>query len=100
MHIPVLVEPVAGNGYRASGLGPDAAVAEGRTDAEALENLRQNIEGRIKAGARITYLDVPGHEHPLARAAGVFRADDPLVQEWKEIMAENRKRDDETADWR
>jgi predicted RNase H-like HicB family nuclease len=100
MQIPVLIEPVAGNGYRASGLGPDAAVADGRTDAEALENLRQKIEGRIKAGARITYLDVPGEEHPLAQAAGVFHADDPLVQEWKEIMAENRKRDNESTDWR
>lgn len=100
MHIPVLIEPVAGNGYRACGLGPDAAAAEGKTDAEALANLRQNLEDRIKAGARLTYLDLPAQEHPLARAAGIFRADDPVVQEWKEIMAENRRRDDESADWR
>src|SRR5438270_13755989 len=99
MHIPVLIEPIAGNGYRAWGLGTDAAV-EGKTDAEALENLRRNLESRIKAGARLTYLDLPVQEHPLARAAGIFRADDPVVQEWKQIMAENRRRDDESADWR
>jgi hypothetical protein len=98
MQIPVLIEPVAGNGYRACGLGPDTAVAEGKTDTEALENLRRSIENRISAGARITLLDVGGQEHSLARAAGIFRPDDPIVKEWKEIMAENRKRDDDSPD--
>ena len=98
MQIPVLIEPVAGNGYRACGLGPEAAVAEGKTHAEALENLRRNIESRIIAGARIAHLDLAIQEHPLARAAGIFQPDDPLVKEWKEIMAENRKRDDESPD--
>jgi hypothetical protein len=95
-----LIEPIAGNGYRACGLGLETAVAEGKTDAEALENLRRNIEDRIKAGARIAFLDVPAQAHPLARAAGIFRPDDPLVQQWKEIIAENRRRDDESPDWR
>ena len=100
MQIPVLIEPVAGSGYRACGIGPEAAVAEGKTDAEALESLRQNLESRINAGARIVYLEIPVQEQPLARAAGVFQPDDPLVQEWKEIMAENRTRDNESPDWR
>jgi hypothetical protein len=100
MQIPVLIEPVAGNGYRACGLGPAVATAEGKTGAEALENFRQNIQSRINAGGWITFLDVPIQEHPLARAAGVFQPEDPLVKEWKEIMAENRKRDDESTDWR
>jgi hypothetical protein len=100
MQIPVLIEPVAGNGYCATGLGPVAATAQGKTGAEALENLRQQIQSRINAGAWITFLDVPVREHPLARAAGIFQPGDPLVQEWKEIMAENRKRDEESTDWR
>jgi hypothetical protein len=50
MKIPVLVEPVQGNGYRASGLGADGVVAEGPTDAEALVNLRKAIESQIRAG--------------------------------------------------
>jgi hypothetical protein len=99
MQIPILIEPIAGNGYRASGLGPGAIVAEGPTDADALEKLRQHIESRIKAGARITYLEVPVDNHPLAPAAGIFKPGDPLVQEWKDIIAENRKRDDESPDW-
>ena len=98
MHIPVLIEPVAGSGYRASGLGPETGVAEGKTDGEALENLRRHLEGRISAGARIAFLDLTVPEHPLARAAGIFQPDDPLVKEWKAIMAENRKRDDASPD--
>jgi predicted RNase H-like HicB family nuclease len=98
MKIPVLVEPVKNNGFRASGLGPDDVVAEGRTDAEALLNLRKAIESRIDAGARLTYLELATEEATLPKAAGIFEPNDPLVQEWKEIMAENRRRDDESPD--
>jgi hypothetical protein len=96
MKIPVLVEPVKENGYRACGLGPDALIAEGKTDAEALLNFRNAIESRIRAGARLTYLDVAIDEASLQAAAGIFGPNDPLVQEWKEIMAENRRRDDDS----
>ena len=95
MQIPVLIEPVAGNGYRARGLVPDTFAAEGTTREEALDKLRQRLQDQVAAGAQFATLEVPGTEHPLARAAGIFRPDDPLVQEWEEIMAENRKRDDE-----
>ena len=54
MKIPVLIEPVKDNGFRASGLGPDEVVGEGRTDTEALLNLREAIESRIRAGAKLT----------------------------------------------
>ena len=100
MQIPIWIEPVEGNGYRARGLVPDTAMAEGKTDVEALQELREQIQSRLDAGARIAYLDVTVEEHPLARAAGIFQPGDPLVQEWKEIMAENRRRDDESSDWR
>ena len=58
MKIPVLIEPVKDNGFRASGLGADEVVGEGRTDSEALLNLRKAIESRIRAGAKRTYLAV------------------------------------------
>ncbi len=98
MKIPVLIEPLQGTGYRASGLGPDGVAAEGRTDAEALHNLRTAIEGRIRAGARLTYLDVAAEEASPLPAAGIFAPNDPLVQEWKDILAENRRRDDASPD--
>jgi hypothetical protein len=95
VQIPVLIEPVAGDGYRARGLGPDTLTAEGTTREEALEKLRQRLQDQLAAGAQVVTLEVPGTVHPLARAAGIFRPDDPLVEEWEQIMAENRKRDDE-----
>jgi hypothetical protein len=33
----------------------------------------------------------------LQPAAGIFEPSDPLIQEWKDIIAENRRRDDEEA---
>jgi predicted RNase H-like HicB family nuclease len=98
MKIPVLIEPVKDNGFRASGLNPDDVVGEGKTDTEALLNLRKAIESRIRAGAKLTYLEVGAEAASLEPAAGIFQPDDPLVQEWKEIMAENRRREDEAPD--
>lgn len=98
MQIPVLIEPVAGNGYRARSLIPDAITAEGKTDTEALQKLRERIQEQLAAGARVAYLDIAFEEHPLLRAAGIFQPNDPLVQEWKQIMAENRRKDDEGPD--
>ena len=98
MRIPVLVERVKDNGYRASGLGPDGVIAEGASDAEALTNFRNAIESRIRAGARLIYLDVVADGSSLPPAAGILDPNDPLVQEWKEIMAENRRRDDASPD--
>jgi len=72
MKIPVLIEPVKDNGFRASGLGPDDVVGEGRTDSEALLNLRKAIESRIRAGTKLTYLEVATAGAPLEPAAGVF----------------------------
>jgi predicted RNase H-like HicB family nuclease len=98
MKISVLIEPMKDNGYRASGLGPDSLVAEGKTDAEALVNFRKAIEARIHAGARLTYLDVASDEANVPPTDGILNPADPLVQEWKDIMAENRRRDDNSPD--
>jgi len=48
------LQPVKDNGFRPSGPGPDEVVGEGRTDSEALLNLRKAIESRIRAGAKLT----------------------------------------------
>ena len=50
MRIPVLIEPVASNGYRASTGQPLVMTAEGTTPAEALEHLRQALHDRAAAG--------------------------------------------------
>ena len=90
MQLSVLVEPVPGEGYRASGGEPFALVAEGATRDDALRNLRSLIEERVSAGAEIVTLDIPAAGHPWLPFAGMFR-DDPLVEEWKQAMAEFRR---------
>ncbi len=95
MQIPVLVEPVAGNGFRATGGEPLAFTAEGPTREEAVEKLRQLIQSRLDAGAQLVPLELPAREHPLARFAGMYDPNDPLVQEWLETVAENRRKANE-----
>ena len=39
-------------------------------------------------------MDVPEQDNPWLKMAGMWDKDDPLVQEWKEIMRENRLKDE------
>jgi hypothetical protein len=94
VEIPVLIEAVQGNGYRASTGQPLALVGEGATREEALAKLRQALQARLAAGSQIVSLQVPGSEHPLAQYAGMYK-DDPLFEEWQEAIAEHRRRADE-----
>ena len=94
MDIPVWLERVDGNGYRARALEPLGLTAEAATRDEALKKLRELIAERLAGGAELVRLEVPGSEHPLARFAGTLK-DDPLVDAWEEAMAEYRRQIDE-----
>ena len=98
MQIPVLVERVKGNGYRARGTEPFAISAKGATREEALANLQTKIQGRLKKGTEVVGLEIGQGLHPLMEFAGMFSPEDPLVQEWIQIMAENRRKMDEDPD--
>src|SRR5947209_11030091 len=97
MQIPVLVERVRGNGYRARGKDPFAVSAKGATREEALAKLRAKIQTRLKNGTEIVGLEVGPQPHPLAEFAGMFK-DDHMFDDVLKIMAENRKRMDEDPD--
>jgi predicted RNase H-like HicB family nuclease len=99
MQIPVLIEPVAGNGYRARGSEPFALTAEGSTREDALRKLRELIEIKLKAGAEIVPLEIPNGNNPWLRMAGTLDLDDPLVKPWQAIMEENRRKADEDPDY-
>ena len=58
MQIPVLVERLKGNGYRARGKESFAVSARGSTPEEALAKLRVKIQTRLKNGAEIGGLEV------------------------------------------
>lgn len=98
MQIPVLIEPVAGNGYRASGGDPLPCTAEGATLDEALRNLRETIRSRLAGGAKLVQLDVASAEHPWAKFAGTWQKDDPLIDEWKQAIEDYRRQIDEDSD--
>ena len=89
MQIPVLIEPVAGNCYKARAGEPFGLTAEGATPDEALRLLRQEVAQKVAAGAALTSLEVPSAEHPWLRWAGTLK-DDPLVEEWRQAVAEYR----------
>jgi hypothetical protein len=100
MAIWVLIERVEGNGYRARSGEPLVLTAEGATQDEALQKLRELIHGRIAAGAQVVELDVNGDppEHPLARFAGRWNADDPWIQEYEKHVEDYRRERDEDPD--
>lgn len=97
MQIPILIEPIAGNGYRAQGGEPLALTAEGATQEEALAKLKEMLQARLSRGAVVVPLDLPAQTHPLAEFAGMFK-DDPLIKEWKKSMKAYRRKRDKDAD--
>src|SRR6266853_3058437 len=83
MQIPILIEPVAGNGYRARGGEPLALTAEGPTREAALARLKEQLQARLQSGAEIVPLELVAEPHPFAEFVGIFR-DDPMLDEWKQ----------------
>jgi predicted RNase H-like HicB family nuclease len=96
MQIPVLIEPVAGNGYRARGVEPFGLSAEGATREEVLAKLREQLQARLRAGAEVLSLDVTEQAaaNPWVEFAGMFK-DDPYFEEWQQAIAENRRKIEE-----
>jgi hypothetical protein len=90
MQIPVLLERVKGNGYRARGTEPFAVSAKGSTRAEALGKLRAKIQTRLKKGTELVALEIGPQPHPWMEFAGMFK-DDPNIDEWVKSMAEYRQ---------
>ena len=98
MQITVLVEPMNGKGFRASGCEPFAIAAEGATREEALSRLKGQVQARLSGGAEVVALEVTPEEHPLMKFAGMFK-DDPLFDEWQQAIAEYRDKIDKDDDY-
>lgn len=93
MQVPVLVEPVAGNGFRAKGAEPFGLITLGATREEALQKLRADIQSRLAHGAEVRLLDVPTANDPWQRLEGIYK-DEPLFDEWQQAIAEYREQVD------
>lgn|SRR5262245_34597307 len=97
MRIPVLVEPVANNGFRAKAGEPLPLSAEGATPEEAVRNLRSAIDRQLKNGKQLLSLEIAS-ANPWLAMAGIHDPNDSLVQEWKKEMAAYRQEIDNDPD--
>lgn len=95
MQIPIMIEPVAGNGFRSRGGEPFALSAEGATREEVLAKLQQQLQARLQGGTQVATLEVtqPPAANPWVEFAGMFK-DDPYFDSWQDAIAENRRRAD------
>ena len=96
MQIPVTLERVSGNGYRASCDQPGRLVAEGATRETALQNLRAILEKSFPNGVELKSIEfeVRDEINPWIEFAGMFQ-NDPYFDEWQQAIAENRRKADE-----
>lgn len=91
MQIPVLVETLGDNRFRAEAPPPFSVVAEGKSSAEAVQNLRQQMATEFTNGKQVVMVDVPmPEENPWIKYAGYLK-DDPLFDQWKAAMEEFRR---------
>ncbi|HKM70144.1 MAG TPA: hypothetical protein VJX94_08820 [Stellaceae bacterium] len=84
MEIPVIVEPLGGDGYRATGAGGLSVglTAEGATPAEAMDRLVAQVQTRLKAGATLAQLTMAAGTAAWKQDAGYLR-DEPLYEPWR-----------------
>jgi hypothetical protein len=96
MEVPVIIETVIGNGYRATGAGGLSVglTAEGATAAEAIDRLAEHVRSRVNAGAKLAELSVAVGAAPWTEDAGYLR-DEPLYEPWLEAMEAYRRKLDE-----
>ncbi len=96
MEIPVIIETVAGNGYRVTGAGGLSVglTAEGATAEEAIDRLAEQVRARVTAGAKLTELSIATGSATWTQDAGYLR-DEPLYEPWREAMEQYRRKLDE-----
>jgi hypothetical protein len=95
MEIAILLEPVENNGYRAKSGPPFDVSAEGATCEEAVAKVREKMKSKLTDGSMLVGVEMGGETNPWLQMAGIFDPNDPLVKEWIEIMAENRRKANE-----
>lgn len=86
MELPVLIEPIENQGFRARLGEPIALSVEGSTKEEALMRLRRLFELQMSNGKEIVSLNVKNGRPAWMNAAGIFKEDDPVIQEWVKCM--------------
>ena len=97
MQIPILIDPLSTGGFRARSGEPFDVAAEGATAEEAAGRLAEALRQRLRAGSRLTFIDLgcaavaPLDLRPLPE-------DDWFFQAMNEAIAANRRREDEAGE--
>jgi hypothetical protein len=97
MQIPVIIERVANNGFRARAGEPMPVSAEGATPEEAVNKLRAAIDSQLKNGKTLRLVDI-ATDNPWLALAGMHDPNDPLVKEWKQEIVAYRQEVEEDPD--
>src|SRR5437867_3488057 len=90
MEIPVLIEPVPGNGYLARTGSPFDWSAEGATPEEAVCKLQAVASAQQAAGVKLAAISVNGTVHPHAAIVGSMK-NSSLREEWRKAVEEYRE---------
>ena len=95
--IPVLIETISNQRYRATGGEPFGGCVEGETPEAALREMKRRIEDRIAGGARIAAVALPDTHDLPAVGPGMFR-ESLLYDAWQQAMADYRQSVDDRPD--
>jgi hypothetical protein len=94
MQIPILVESLGHGQFRAEAPAPFSLSAEGKSSAEAVQNLRARIEQEFSNGKQIVMLDLAVNgENPWIQFAGHLK-DETFLNDFQEGLAEYRRQRD------
>ncbi|MBI4602489.1 MAG: type II toxin-antitoxin system HicB family antitoxin [Planctomycetes bacterium] len=98
MDVPVLIEPLPTNGYRATSLSPARIVAEGATRKQALDRLERLLREQMSRAELVQLtVAVPGEIHPWMALAGTWK-DHPSLEAFEESIREYRRQVDAEAE--
>jgi hypothetical protein len=90
MQIPVLIESVPGNGYRARSGEPFIVVTEGATPEDALAALRSRLAEKLREGTYVASVEIASNGHDWRPFAGMYQESDPVVREWLGVVQTER----------
>jgi hypothetical protein len=94
MQIPVVVETLGVNQFRAEAPAPFSVTAEAKTSAEAVQNLRARIEKEFANGKQIVALNLEvSGENPWIQFAGHLK-DETFLSDFQEGLVEYRRQRD------
>jgi hypothetical protein len=91
MQVPVLIEPLTDRpGYVARSGGPFGLTAEAATPDEAVRQLTDSLQRRLRAGARVTAITLP-EMAPIAGSVCGWLPDDDLTRDWQAAVEDYRR---------